>query len=118
MRGENYTKNKRAIKAEKYMRKYLKNKKVLKNCHIYQMLKGAAFCSHLSFHTPGHKVGRWDITELSFSDNLSCPQGCIAQAEKDIAEILGAKKSFILTDGSTSGVLSMLHTARALKKTS
>ncbi len=95
------------------MRRYLKDKNLLKKCHIYQMLRAHAQKKHLSFHTPGHKVGRWDITELSFSDNLSCPRGCIAEAEKDISNILGAKKSFILTDGSTSGVLAMLHVAKA-----
>ena len=96
------------------MRRYLKDKSVLKKCHIYQMLRQFENRPHLSFHTPGHKIGRWDITELSFSDNLSCPRGCLADAEKDIAEILGAHKSFILTDGSTSGILSMLHAARAM----
>lgn len=94
------------------MRKILQDEKVLKNCKIFGML-AAQDPSHVSFHTPGHKVGGWDITELSYSDNLSCPTGCIAAAEKDIAEILGAAKSFILTDGSTCGVLSMLHAARA-----
>lgn len=94
------------------MREYLKNEEVLKDCKIYQMLSAHACGRHLSFHTPGHKNGAWDITELPFSDNLSCPQGCIAEAEKDIAEILGAKRSFILTDGSTSGVLSMLYAAK------
>lgn len=68
----------------------------------------------MSFHTPGHKVGRWDITELSFSDNLACPRGAIAQAEKEIAETLGAYRSFLLTDGSTCGVLAMLHAAKTL----
>jgi riboflavin kinase/FMN adenylyltransferase len=63
---------------------------------------------------PGHQTGQWDITELSFSDNLSAPRGCIAEAEADIATILGAYKSFILTDGSTSGVLSMLYAAKML----
>ncbi len=87
-------------------------KQVLKDCHIYQMLRRTAGRKHLSYHTPGHKIGRWDITELSYSDNLSAPSGCIAQAEEDIAKILGAKKSFLLTDGSTSGVLSMLYAAK------
>ena len=96
------------------MRRYLHDKNVLNRCHIYQMLKNNAAKKHLSFHTPGHKIGKWDITELSFSDNLSCPRGPIAQAEQDVAKILGAEKSFILTDGSTSGILSMLHAARAL----
>lgn len=94
------------------MHKIFADEKVLKNCKIATMLRGQAQ-PHLSFHTPGHKASGWDITELSYSDNLSCPTGCIAAAERDIAEILGAAKSFILTDGSTCGVLSMLYTARA-----
>ncbi len=75
------------------------------------MLKGNAKKPHFSFHTPGHKRGKWDLTELSFSDNLSSPTGCIRLAEEDITRILGGDKSFILTDGSTSGVLSMLYAA-------
>jgi arginine/lysine/ornithine decarboxylase len=96
------------------MNTLLKNNAVLADCKIYQMLLENAQKPHFSFHTPGHKVGAWDITELSFSDNLSCPRGCIAEAEQDIAKILGAEKSFILTDGSTAGVLSMLYTVKAL----
>lgn len=84
----------------------------MKTCHVWKMLEESAQKRHVSFHTPGHKVGKWDITELSYSDNLSCPRGCIARAEADIAEILGAKKSFILTDGSTSGVFAMLYAAK------
>ena len=96
------------------MEKFLKDKKTLEACKIYQMLRAHACENHISFHTPGHKVGEWDITELSFSDNLSCPRGCIAEAGRDIATILGATKSFILTDGSTAGVLSMLQAAKSL----
>ena len=94
--------------------KVLKDKNTLKSCHIYQMLRAHSHGRHFSFHTPGHKTGRWDITELAYSDNLSAPQGCIAEAERDIAHILGAERSFILTDGSTSGVLSMLYAAKLL----
>ena len=96
------------------MRSVFKNGKVRKQCKIYGMLSARAHGKHISFHTPGHKQKGWDITELSYSDNLSCPRGCIAEAERDIAEILGAEKSFLLTDGSTSGVLSMLHAAKSL----
>ncbi len=96
------------------LRKVLKNKKVLARCHIYQMLKKSAKDKHLSFHTPGHKWGKWDITELSYSDNLASPRGCIARAQADIARILGAAAAFIVTDGSTAGVLSMLFTAKNL----
>ncbi len=100
------------------MRRFFKNRQVAKECKILSMLEAHALLPHLSFHTPGHKVGRYDITELSFSDNLSAPKGCILQAEKEIAQIVGGKKSFILTDGSTSGVLSMLHVAKSLQKRS
>lgn len=96
------------------MNGFFKNETVLADCKIYQMLSENAVKPHLSFHTPGHKMVGWDITELSYSDNLSCPRGCIAEAEKDIAKILGAENSFILTDGSTSGVLSMLQAVKTL----
>ena len=90
------------------------DKKVLKNCKIYQMLLKSSKKKHLPFHMPGHKMGKWDITELSYSDNLSAPRGCIMEAQKDIAALFGAKQSFILTDGSTSGVLAMLYAAKTL----
>ena len=96
------------------MQKTLTRQDVLKTCKIFSMLAAQAETEHLSFHTPGHKQRGFDITELSYSDNLSCPQGCILEAEKDIAKILGANKSFILTDGSTSGILSMLYAAKTL----
>ena len=94
------------------MRSIFKDENTLKNCKIAQMLLTQP--PHLSFHTPGHKTAGWDITELAYSDNLSSPIGCIAEAEKDIAELLGAAKSFLLTDGSTSGVLSMLYASKLL----
>ncbi len=78
------------------------------------MLKRSAKKPHLSFHTPGHKRGKWDLTELSYTDNLSAPTGCIREAEEDIARVLGAEKSFILTDGSTCGVFSALYAAKRL----
>ena len=83
------------------LREILTKKEILKNCKIFRMLAARAEKEHMSFHTPGHKINGFDITELSYSDNLSCPKGCILEAERDVAEILGAEKSFILTDGST-----------------
>ena len=74
-----------------------------------------------SFHIPGHKAsGEFkskfkdaplDVTELSYTDNLLSPVGAIAKAQKDIAKILGAEKSYITTDGSSSGVLSLVYCA-------
>lgn len=91
-------------------------KHILKNCAVYQMLKVNGKKKHISFHTPGHKKKGWDITELSYSDNLASPNGCIKQAEEDIARILGAYKSYILTDGSTAGVHAMLYALKKLGK--
>lgn len=85
----------------------LKNRTVKKQCHIYQTIRPRG--KHISFHTPGHKCKGFDVTELDYTDNLCSPTGCILQAQTDIARILGADKSFILTDGSTCGVLSMLY---------
>ena len=89
--------------------------------HIYSELKKQSRFDK-SFHVPGHKahgdfkskftVAPLDITELSYSDNLACPNGIIADAQRDIAEILGAEKSYILTDGSSSGVLSMIYAVK------
>ena len=80
--------------------------------HIAEMLR-AQKGEHLSFHTPGHKRPGADITELSYSDNLYAPSGVIARAEEDVAKILGAARSFLLTDGSTAGVYSMLYALRS-----
>ena len=90
------------------------DRKTADKCKIYQMLKKSARKEKFSFHTPGHKLVGWDITELDYSDNLSCPNGCIKQAQKDMAALLGAYASFLLTDGSTSGVLAMLYAAKTL----
>lgn len=70
---------------------------------------------------PGHKahgdfkakfpIANMDVTELSWSDNLHSPDGVIAAAQRDIAEILGANKSYITTDGSSSGVYAMAYCA-------
>lgn len=96
------------------LREILTKSEVLKHCKIFRMLAAQAEREHSSFHTPGHKISGWDITELSYSDNLSCPKGCILEAERDVAEILGAEKSFLLTDGSTSGILAMLYAVKQL----
>lgn len=87
---------------------------------IYNQLKKYSKANR-AFHMPGHKgrgefaklfpVAALDVTELSWSDNLACPSGVIAAAQEDIARILGAGRSYILTDGSTSGVLTMLFAA-------
>ena len=96
------------------MRRILKNAKVRAKCHILTMLEKQAKSKHISLHTPGHKNAKADITELCYSDNLSSPNGVIKKAQDDIARMLGSAQSFILTDGSTCGVLSMLWAVKAL----
>ncbi len=68
---------------------------------------------------PGHKgrgmagfmrpeLAQWDITELSFSDNLHNPSDIIADAESAYAEVYGAANTFFLVNGATAGILAML----------
>ena len=88
-------------------------------CIYTQLKRHAKACK--SFHMPGHKASGdfkakfkdapLDVTELSYTDNLLCPDGVIDKAQKDIAKILGATKSYITTDGSSSGVLALIFCA-------
>jgi len=87
---------------------------------LFEMLNKYAESRPSRYHMPGHKgkgegilepVYPFDITELSFSDNLAEPCGVIALAEKDIAALTGAGKARILTGGSTLGVLTMIYAA-------
>lgn len=93
----------------------------MKKEYISGCLKGYAKSDAVRLHMPGHKgkgagilkkAYALDITELSFSDNLACPSGVIAKAEKDIAKLLGAKRSRILTGGSTLGIFAMVHAVK------
>ena len=64
-------------------------------------------------HMPGHKgrfhrKNRKDITELSFSDNLMKPDGVLKRLSDYAAELYGAKKSFLLVNGSSSGMTASL----------
>lgn len=87
---------------------------------IYTQLKKSSKACKL-FHMPGHKAcgdfkskfkdASLDVTELSYTDNLLSPAGVIAKAQKDIAKIAGAVKSYITTDGSSSGVYSLVYSA-------
>lgn len=88
-------------------------------CIYTQLKKNSKACK--LFHMPGHKgCGDFkskfkdallDVTELSYTDNLHNPVGVIAKAQKDIAKIAGAVRSYITTDGSSSGVLALAYCA-------
>lgn len=67
-------------------------------------------------HMPGHKQGKgfdanfknnilkYDLTELSGLDNFHKPEGAILKSMEACAKAFGAKKSFFLVNGSTSGI--------------
>ena len=91
--------------------------------HIYEALVSYKKKRAARFHMPGHKANRrlfspfrdaaLDVTELSFSDSLESPASVIADAQEDIAAILGAQRSYILTDGATAGIFAMLYAVRS-----
>ncbi len=71
------------------------------------------------FHMPGHKgrgmdgflhggVAKWDVTELSCTDNLHTPEGAIANAQEKMAAAYGAKRSFLVVNGSTAAIHAMI----------
>ncbi|MBO5408555.1 MAG: DegT/DnrJ/EryC1/StrS family aminotransferase [Clostridia bacterium] len=75
----------------------------------------------ISFHMPGHKgripIPIVDVTELSGTDNLRCPEGIIKEAEEQMANRLGKEETFFLTNGASSGILaSILATTKADEK--
>lgn len=76
------------------------------------------------FTTPSHNQGhflrtpaekllgkqflKYDLSELDGFDNLRNPQGSIKKLLKNISSIYDSKASFILTNGSTSGVIASM----------
>lgn len=66
------------------------------------------------WHMPGHKgriesmPGSWDVTEVDGSDNLHHPCEGIAEAQRLLAQAVGADHSHLLVGGSTAGIHAML----------
>lgn len=75
---------------------------------------------HLSFHTPGHKNGSGfseefitnimniDVTEIKDTDDLHEPTGIILEAHNKAEKSFGADKSFMLVNGATVGIHTMV----------
>ena len=77
--------------------------------------------ANILFTTPSHGQGRFipeelknllgqkfyncDFSEIEGFDNLSNPQGIIDNLLNKLSKIYNSKKTFILTNGSTSGIL-------------
>ncbi len=79
---------------------------------IYEFLN--QFQEH-SFHMPGHKgkipVPIVDVTELSGTDNLMRPEGIIQKAQENLAQKIGKRQVFFLTNGATCGILASVLAA-------
>jgi len=80
----------------------------------------------ISFHMPGHKmtdiykkygyedfineIMKADITEIEGADNLHNPEAVIKESQNEFAKLYGAKESFFLVNGTTSGIISAILT--------
>lgn len=96
----------------------------IKNLDLNNIIKKYNGCR---LHMPGHKggkllpcrykkTGKSDITELPFSDNLLESDSIIKQAEEYCAACYNAEKAKFCTAGSTTAILSLLHSIRHLGK--
>lgn len=57
----------------------------------------------------GRKFFTCDYSEMEGFDNLSNPIGIINTAQTEAAKIYGAKSTFFLTNGSTSGIIASMY---------
>ena len=81
---------------------------------LYEYSKGEVY----PFHMPGHKRSfcpetlknpyEIDITEITGFDNLHHAEGILLEAQKRVAKLYHADKSFYLINGSTAGLLSAI----------
>ena len=94
------------------------------NTGIADFLDSHAEEMPVSFHMPGHKGRRifdetgiwkganlsadWDITEIPGADNLFQPEGIIAQAMEKYRILYRARKSYLLINGSSAGILAAI----------
>lgn len=77
-------------------------------------IKKYASNKYISFHTPAHRgrnkyinkilKSKYDLTELSETDNLFNPQGCIKELENILKNTFGGADFFLLPNGATSGM--------------
>ncbi|OKP84095.1 amino acid decarboxylase [Paenibacillus helianthi] len=93
---------------------------------VYEMLEQYRVKGNISYHVPGHKNGdayrgqesagflrevmRYDVTEITGTDDLHHPEGVIQEAQELAADCFGAEESFFLVGGSTAGNLALILT--------
>ena len=85
---------------------------------INQMLKKFAKQKKSLFCVPSHKgkLNNFDITELSFSDNLLNAKSVIKESQDLTAKIFEAKECFYSTCGTTASIFIMLHAVKNFGK--
>ncbi|MEK4045843.1 aminotransferase class I/II-fold pyridoxal phosphate-dependent enzyme [Paenibacillus sp. FSL H8-0048] len=99
---------------------------------VYEMLEQYRLKGNISYHVPGHKNGeayrstvsaksagylaevmRYDVTEITGTDDLHHPEGVIREAQELAADCYGAEESYMLVGGSTAGNLALILTVCA-----
>ncbi len=83
---------------------------------LIEKLEKLADSDMYPFHMPGHKRNiqnlvnpyKYDITEIEGFDNLHAPEDIFVRLNDRINKIYKAKESYILVNGSTSGILSAI----------
>lgn len=83
---------------------------------LYERLRKYADKNRISFAMPGHKNGRGlrdnlaalDVTELPETENLHRGGEYVKQAQGLLSRLYGSDKSYILTNGSTAAIQSMI----------
>ncbi|WP_340393175.1 aminotransferase class I/II-fold pyridoxal phosphate-dependent enzyme [Paenibacillus sp. FSL E2-0190] len=94
---------------------------------VYEMLEQYRIVGNISYHVPGHKNGaaydgvegagfldevmKYDVTEITGTDDLHHPEGVIKEAQELAADCFGAEESFFLVGGSTAGNLALILTS-------
>lgn len=91
---------------------------------VFDMLNGYAQSMPARFHMPGHKgnglqgldLCALDVTEISKTDDLTAPFNALSVLENRFAKAYRAKHSFLLVNGSTSGIHTFLLALGTNKK--
>ncbi len=89
----------------KYIENYRKNPRILFTTPSHGQ---GSFVFPKSLKLIGKKAFSCDYSELDGFDNLSNPTGIIKTAQDKAAEIYGAKSTFFLVNGTTSGIIASM----------
>lgn len=90
------------------------------NTLIINKLKEIVDTNLISFHVPGHKLGKvydklgysnivqsiykMDTTEIAGTDNLHSPEGIIKKSQEYASKVFKSKYTYYLVNGSTCGI--------------